>query len=196
MDLFRVSKIVLEYFKKIDQEINTFKTATNFKCKENCGYCCNNTGIEATILEFIPLAVELYKKDRLIYWHERLENLSPKSPCIFFNPNIFDHEKGYCNIYHYRGLICRLFGFSAVLDKYENPKLAACNAMIKNSPQLIKEIQENINKGLSVPLIYNSYSFLNDINPQLSNKLYQINYSIKLAFEQILFIAKYRKKPA
>ncbi|NBP70080.1 MAG: YkgJ family cysteine cluster protein, partial [Cytophagia bacterium] len=61
-------KAVAEVFTKLDAEIAAFQQNTKLHCKMGCGKCCFKPDIEATPLEFLPFAFDLYQKDQAFEW--------------------------------------------------------------------------------------------------------------------------------
>ena len=102
-------------FRKLDEEIAQFQANTTLHCKAGCGKCCFKPDIEATILEFLPFALHLYQEGKAEVWHEKLKT-STADVCMILNPA--QGGTGLCFDYNYRGLICRLFGYSARTTKY------------------------------------------------------------------------------
>src|SRR6267154_5256493 len=103
-------KSVEAVFEKLDAEISTFQSATSLHCKFGCGKCCFKPDIEATTLEFLPFAWHLYQSQQAEEWLARL-NDSDAEICLILNPT--QGGSGLCSQYPHRGLICRLFGYSA-----------------------------------------------------------------------------------
>jgi len=126
---------VQSIFSQLDQEIEELKHSSGLDCRSHCTHCCENPDIEATILEFLPLAKHIYD----LGWHERyLHQLAAKpEQCILLNPEQKASQDislvPGCRMYPYRGIICRLFGFSTREDKFGNPELVACS-WLKHAP--------------------------------------------------------------
>src|SRR3954468_9346614 len=101
---------VEEVFQKLDQEIAQFQSWSTLHCKFGCGKCCFKPDIEATILEFLPFAHHLYQTKSAEAWYEKLRDADSEI-CLILNPT--QAASGLCSSYPHRGLICRLFGYSA-----------------------------------------------------------------------------------
>src|SRR5262245_21508104 len=113
-------------FAKLDAEIAGFQARSTLHCKHGCGKCCFKPDIEATALEFLPFAYHLYKDGSAETWHERLLKLDSEI-CVILNPT--QPGAGLCSDYKYRGLICRLFGYSARTNKYNRRELVTCQVI-------------------------------------------------------------------
>ncbi|MFH1553157.1 MAG: YkgJ family cysteine cluster protein, partial [Candidatus Omnitrophota bacterium] len=92
--------------------------------------------------------------------------------------------KGRCLVYPFRGMVCRIFGFSALKDKYGNLRLATCSILKKNHPDKAKKAQELLDSGYQAPVITSFSMRMRGINPDLGGKLLPINQAIKAAMEK------------
>src|SRR5262245_42629844 len=117
-------------FANLDAEIAHLQSWSTLHCKFGCGKCCFKPDIEATTLEFLPFALHLYKQGLAESWYQRFEN-GTSPVCVVLNPT--QSGAGLCSEYKHRGLICRLFGYSARTNKYNRKELVTC--------QIIKEEQ-------------------------------------------------------
>lgn len=92
-------------------------------CPDGCGSCCEN---------FVPdvLPVEALSAAAFILGHRpELADRAAQGrgrACPFYDA---DRPEAHCSIYPGRPLICRLFGFAAVLDKDGAPSFALCRRM-------------------------------------------------------------------
>ena len=143
----------------------------------HCSKCCLYDDINATPLEFLPLAFHLYKSGLLEEVIEKINNKND-SRCIF---SVFENDKWGCSVYPSRGLICRLFGFASVLDKHEKPCFAASHSLKENCPEKIQQICKKIASGEKSPVIPIFYRKLAMLDFQLGEDLLPINQAIKEA---------------
>ncbi|MDQ3534847.1 MAG: YkgJ family cysteine cluster protein, partial [Bacteroidota bacterium] len=74
MSIREIVSQVEDVFIELDLDIAKFQQETGLGCIRGCGECCKKPDIEATVLEFLPLAYHLYKADLDIEVLERLEN--------------------------------------------------------------------------------------------------------------------------
>ena len=185
---YRQAIRVMNIFSKLDKEINTFKQLSGIDCSYGCGLCCAKKDIEASQIEFYPLVIDLYYKNQLELYSNLLNN-NISDFCILYNDQ--SKERGLCSIYEFRGLICRLFGFSGIINKYNKPELVTCEAIKKT--QEYKVYREN-NLNISMPFLSDYYSRLGDIDLGDALKKYQINTAIKKAIDKLLFILTYKRR--
>jgi len=187
--------LVEELFQNLDVEIKEFQSHTKLSCVAGCGKCCNHPEIDASPLEFLPWAFHLFLNGEAEKVLTTL-NQSTVNRCFIYNPlSLLDKNKGNCNSYQYRGLICRLFGFGANTDKYGQLRLATCKIIKEGQAENYNKSTELINKGLPVPIFTDYYMNLSQIDFQLGNVIVPINKALKLAIEEVLQYYAYRPMP-
>jgi uncharacterized protein len=190
MSIYRKVKSVEKVFSKLQQETDDFRKNSQLACKSGCGKCCFKADIEATILEFLPFAYHLYKSGLAIDWQQKL-SVESSDICVILNP--FLNGQGQCSSYPYRGLICRLFGFSARRNKYGTTELVTCN-IIKTEQEVAynKALASVSKQEMQIPMIHQYYTRLNSIDANLTRDFYPINTAIKKAIEEVLHYYAYR----
>lgn len=193
MSMVKKVRAVERVFDKLDKEIRSFQNSTSLHCLSGCGACCKKPDIEATILEFLPFAYHLFKEGQAMETYEKLRN-DPSSICMAFSPFQVGSDAGFCGEYPYRGLICRLFGFSAVRNKYGEAQLLTCRKIKEDQAEAYEESKERIRMGMAVPFTQEHYLRLYAIDPDLSRKFYPINIAITKALEEVLKYYSYRRR--
>jgi Fe-S-cluster containining protein len=176
---------VEQIFQKLDEEISAFQSSTGIHCKFGCGKCCFKPDIEATPLEFLPFALHLYEEGRAEEWHEKLAT-SEDQLCLILNPT--QSGAGLCTEYKHRGLICRLFGYSARTTKHGEKELVTCNIIKTEQPVAY----EAATKRKDIPVMSQYYMQLHSIDPDLTTEFYPINKAIRKAIECVLHYYAYR----
>lgn len=185
---------VEKVFDALDVEIRSFQKESKLNCLSSCGKCCSKSDIEATVLEFLPLAYHLYKDGKAFDTLEKLES-NESSYCYVLQPFIGQEEKGFCGNYKYRGMICRLFGFSARKDKYGDKNLVTCKSIKENQPEEYATVVTKLSTdAISVPMMGNYSMMLQAIDFELGSKYYPINTAMKLAIEKVLSYYSYRSR--
>ncbi|MDD3001020.1 MAG: YkgJ family cysteine cluster protein [Candidatus Riflebacteria bacterium] len=172
-----------------EKETKAFKKRAGIDCLCHCSDCCYYEQIEATPLEFLPLAWHAYKLDLLEDWLDALEKHESVT-CFFAR---FENGRWGCKIYHLRGMICRLFGFSGITDKNGKSKFAVCHSLKEKSPGVVEKAKEYVDKGGKMPLLCNFYRRLSAIDFVLANQYMPINQAIKKALELVYFHFCYRR---
>ncbi len=176
-------------FDALDQEIAAFQASSSLHCKFGCGKCCFKPDIEATSLEFLPFAFHLYRTNQIESWYDKLSgNQSPI--CLILNPD--QSAAGLCSEYKYRGLICRLFGYSARTNKYGKKELITCQIIKTEQSENYSAAEQRVSEGGEVPVMSNYYMQLRNIDPELSTRFLPINQAMKAAFQYVLSYYAYR----
>ncbi len=180
---------VEQVFEKLDQEIASFQGWSGLHCQFGCGKCCFKPDIEATILEFLPFAHHLYQQGKAEAWLERLTD-APGTLCLILNPT--QAGAGLCSEYKHRGLICRLFGYSARTNKYGMKELVTCQIIKTEQREEFEKASVEINQEAHVPVMSNFYMQLHSIDFELTRDFFPINTAIKKAIETVLQYYAYR----
>ncbi|MFZ6012952.1 MAG: YkgJ family cysteine cluster protein [Bacteroidota bacterium] len=176
-------------FRDLDEAISKFQGWSTLYCKFGCGKCCFKADIEATVLEFIPFAHYLYQQDLAFDWLNKLKQ-TDSSLCLILNPT--SSGAGLCSEYPYRGLICRLFGYSARTDKYGVQELVTCQIIKTEQSGAYEQTAEKVRAGEKVPVMNQYYMKLHAIDHDLAQNFYPINEAIKRAIETVLHYYAYR----
>jgi Fe-S-cluster containining protein len=191
MRLEHVTEQVTALFDELDGRISRFQSATTLHCGFGCGKCCFKPDIEATVLEFLPFAMQMYKNGVAHAWYERLQN-STDVLCLLLNPA--SQSTGLCTEYKHRGLICRLFGYSARTNKHGEKELVTCAIIKTEQSGAFAEAERKLAAGLDVPVMSAYYMQLTAIDPDLSRDFYPINVAIRKAIETVLHYYAYRSE--
>ncbi len=195
MSIIQKVKQVNTLYAQLDSDINSFRKQSGIYCFSGCGKCCTKSDIEASPLEFLPLAFDWFKQGKAEEMLSLVQNETSLT-CILYKPiSTVDQAKGSCGHYPFRGLICRLFGYGAGRDKYGELRLITC--------KLIKEQQvENYNEAIAmlkrnepVPIFSDYYQKLMQIDFRLANQILPINEAIEIAIEVVLQYYAYRPLP-
>lgn len=182
-------KAVEDVFEKLDLDIASFQSWSGLHCQWGCGKCCFKPDIEASVLEFLPFAHHLYQENRAYEWLEKLET-SDSSICLILNPT--QGGAGLCSQYKYRGLICRLFGYSARTNKYGKKELVTCQIIKTEQTENFDNAEKKIEQGENVPVMNQFYMQLHSIDFNLAQEFFPINKAIRRAIELTLQYYAYR----
>ncbi len=173
---------------KADKATAAFKKRYNIDCIQYCSKCCRYDDINATPLEFLPLAWHFYKSGMLDELYEKVSNRKD-SHCVF---SLLEGGKWGCSVYPSRGLICRLFGFACVEDKHGKPCFAACHSLKVDNIEKINKINKRISVGGRTPVISDFYRNLSLVDLTLGEELVPINQAIKEACEVVYLHTAYK----
>jgi len=195
MSIINKVKAVEQIFASLDNEIASLQTASGLHCIAGCGKCCFKPDIEASPLEFLPYAFHLFLTNRIEEQYDLLLTRNT-STCAIFSPTKDSLVKGSCSEYKFRGLICRLFAYSAIRDKYGKTTFVTCLPLKTQSPDQVASINASIAEGKSVPMMNDYYFQIRSIDPDLGTKLMPINQALKEAMEVVMSYYAYRLPPA
>lgn len=185
MYLLNKIKAVNKVYEQLEKHNSNFRIKSCLSCIPDCGECCLTNHIEATVLEFLPAAYNLYLSGKYESILEAIENKIDEI-CVFYNP--FSRE-GFCSDFQNRGMVCRLFGFAAKTNKKNEKVLAAC----KHIKSLIQP-EKLKSSVLYAPEMSSYYMKLYCIDPWLATLHLPINGSIKKAIEIVAMHFQYKKK--
>ena len=192
MNLLEKAMAVEGVLHELDDEIKKFQAWSSLGCKPGCGKCCTKPEIEATPLEFLPLAIHIWNSGKAGAWLDSFETQSENKICLVLNPQQLG--EGHCSEYIHRGLICRLFGFSARLNKYNKKELLTCSIIKTEQSVNYQAAQAGIMGDSPVPLIGNFYSRMQYIDPILANQFMPINKAIQQSLELVTQYFTYRSQ--
>ncbi|HEY3370479.1 MAG TPA: YkgJ family cysteine cluster protein [Prolixibacteraceae bacterium] len=176
---------VEKVFKQLDKETAKFGQQSNLKCLTNCNLCCMKKGLEANVLEFLPLAFYLVKNNL----HEEALDLLATNPehCINLAKTQVPGQTAGCSNYEHRGMVCRLFGFSGIKDKNSKLAIYTCSHMKNEFPVEFKNTMERINSGMEIPMVTDFYYQIYFIDTYMANDYNPINVSIRKAIEKVAY---------
>ncbi len=152
-------------------------------CESSCRNCCRtpSRNIEVSILELLPLAEYLFEKGIAEYWMDKLDGTSDNDFCVLFEESPTNQPKGGCRFYGLRPLVCRLFGFSAVVRKDGSVAPVLCSILKKSHLRSVfSALSEMIVK---IPIMSEYANRVYCLDPYLSSMSYPINTALKKAIE-------------
>ena len=188
-------KLVEDLYQNLALEITEFQTNTKLSCVVGCGKCCSTPEIDASPLEFLPWAFDVFLKGEALHTLKQLNNTTSSNCHLYLPKSLEEYSKGQCSNYKYRGLICRLFGYGATTDKYGKLRIASCSIIKDGQKENFEKSTEAINNGLSIPIFTEYYMQLSQIDFKLGNVFVPINKALKLALEEVLQYYAYRPYP-
>jgi len=188
MTIEAIISSVKEVYQALDEHLGLIASKTGLKCPKNCSACCDKKDIEASPIEFYPLAAFLYQSNLVDEYIKRLDENEGNGYCIFYSPDASLCGKGACEQYEYRGLICRLFGYGYRMNREMLPDLVTCKTMKENLPAAVAKAKLIGTKMPDeMPIFSNYYMQLYSIEPDLAIKRYPVNKAIRMAIENLYF---------
>jgi Fe-S-cluster containining protein len=183
LSLAQKVQAVEEAFILLSQEMANFQGWSGLSCKAGCGKCCNKPDIEATVLEFLPLAHHLFTENQCDLWLQRLDDYDG-TICLLLGTSATGGNS--CSAYLHRGLVCRLFGYSARMNKYALKEFVSCQIIKSEQADRYSATLTAIGAGSFVPVMSHHYMRLYGIDPTLARDFYPINQAIKRAIQTVL----------
>jgi Fe-S-cluster containining protein len=177
-------------YREIDEKTASLAGQTGLQCPSGCGRCCENPEVETTVLEVIPLALELWKRGEASQWLAKIEAVEAGGACVFYAPDPFIPENGRCSVYQWRPSLCRLFAFATVKNKHGEPELAACVRHKQTNPEAVNRARMAIANGLSAANFGEISARLADLDPGLGTRLLPINQAMKEALHRVGLMAQ------
>ncbi len=194
MSIIRKVHAIERVFERLDIETSALSKNTGMHCLSGCGKCCMKPDIEASPIEFLPLALAWYG---LGIAEKKLEEIAanPSSICAVFNAVHLSDKFGNCSEYQNRGLICRLFGYAMSRDKNGGNKLVTCRLIKLDQPEAYQAAINKIAQKEYLPSIMNYYQRLSQIDFKLANSMLPINEAIQVAIQEVMQYYSYRPFP-
>ncbi|MGL5082578.1 MAG: YkgJ family cysteine cluster protein [Microcoleaceae cyanobacterium] len=184
MDL-AIAAQVMDAYTRIDQTVETFQAATHLHCPNGCGWCCQNPEVETTLLEMLPLVIELFQRGEIEGWLHQAAASEYQGQCVFYQPDPLIEEKGRCQVYPWRPTLCRLFGFATVTQKSGQEQLAACVKHKTAVPDILKNAQTAIAQGtVHAPNFAEATQQITNLDPTLGQQRMPINAALRVAIER------------
>ncbi len=176
---------VMTLYAQMDQLIDAFLAKTQLHCPSGCGWCCTSPHVEATPLEMLPLAFELFRRGEGEIWIERTTKEKEINSCLFYQPDPLIPENGRCQAYQMRPTVCRLFGWSTATNKFGQPELIACARHKAIMPEIIATAAAAIANGIESPNMAMLSQQVANINPELGRQRMPINQALRLALLRV-----------
>lgn len=176
-----LSKNIEEKLTEVADVFSMAQSSAGLICPGECAKCCFKSDIYCSPYELLPMAYHLIDRGEA---EEVLEKarLHIDDHCLFLD--ISDKIKGHgrCREYQHRPFICRAFGHSARVGKYDKRERSICKTLSEleaNSPQL--QIIES-----EIPLIDLWKKQVESIDPRLLIDELPIHQSLIFILEKLL----------
>jgi Fe-S-cluster containining protein len=175
-----------DLFADADRAVEKFRDLTKIRCPEGCGECCSRSKVETTVVEMMPLALELWSSGTAESWFARIRAALEDSTCVFFQTQAEGASiQGRCMVYSLRPLICRLFGFFTVRNKHGKYVYGSCRVIKQTYPR-IYENAVRVLEQTPHPSVCTDYSIrMIGIDSTLGYRMLPINRAAYLALERI-----------
>jgi uncharacterized protein len=138
-------------YAEIDRAVTAFKLASGLRCLAQCGRCCPDAPVTASLVEMLPAAAALIASGGIESWLEKLE--AGGSTCVGFSATPLPETGGHCLIYDHRPAMCRLFGFAAVRRRDGQSALSTCRHIRQALPEAVARAEAFLADGGTAPLL-------------------------------------------
>ena len=168
----------------MDSAVAGFQFRTGLSCPEGCGHCCSSQKVEATVLECIPLAFELFRTLQAELILKRLEKNEDDRRCVLYRADFTAAGLWGCTQYSHRAVVCRMFGFAGNRDRQGIPRLAMCRVMKEKD----KEGEEGIecdDPNTPMPLFVDAGLQITTLHPDLGTRRMPINSALQQALLKV-----------
>lgn len=187
MNIREFSQNLEKLYAEMSLAFGNYQTSTGWNCLPGCGKCCLNPEIEASPLEMIPMALEIYDQGKLEEWIEKLET-STQLSCLVYAGD--ESGKGQCSLYNKRPSLCRMFGVAGYKNKKEEITLSVCK-YIRQEYRLL-EIPTGLPPEETPTFPYWGYR-LTTLEQKLLTERVAINQAILLALQKVALYAQYQQ---
>ena len=193
---------VMRIFRELGREIAGLKLATGLRCVEGCGTCCESRQVEATVVEALPLAKEIYRRgeeERILAALDEKERRGDPV-CVLYRPDPHSPGHGRCAFYEFRFLVCRLFGFAARKGKSGRLEFSTCKIIRQNFPEAISAVDRSLEggpvlsnvegfdlrplEGPAIPVYQEMFMRIATLEPGTGFLRYPVNQAIRKAIER------------
>jgi len=180
LEIFRV-------YQEIDRIIERLRFATGVCCPSGCGVCCESENVEATVLEVLPVAEEIYWRGEEVLVLSAIDEMKSEgmARCVLIEREASILAKGRCLYYEVRPLVCRLFGLSARRGKKGDLELCTCRVIREQDPAAIRRAQIGISEGLPVPVVQDIFMRIASMDPSKGFRRLPINRALEEALEYL-----------
>jgi len=178
---------VLQRYHALDHKIRVFRVRTGLRCPPQCGICCESHQVEASVLECLPLAWQIFRRGEAERVCLAIETRQGEGDfrCVLFAPDEGTVGIGRCRYYSFRPLVCRLFGYAARRNKAARPELRLCKIMREKSSE------NPVLWGLpdvclmDPPVYQDCFYQVASIDPAKGFRLLPINVALKAALDHV-----------
>ena len=163
------------------------QTQNNLQCPSDCGRCCQNPSIEASVFEMLPMALYLHDNNLTDTYLEKIDQaMNTNQYCI----GILNNR---CQLHQFRPTICRMFGVSGHLDKNRKIQASICKVLKEVNPQdSHKVILDPENHNL--PIMTHWSSKLLTLEPELLSDKMHINLALRKAIHKVELYISYAEQ--
>lgn len=193
----------MQVFREFGRAIARLQLATGLRCVPGCGSCCESRNVEATLVEALPLAGEIYRLNEEVKVLDAIDekDLRGDPVCVLYRPDPDLPGHGRCAYYDFRFLVCRLFGFSARKGKAGRLEFSTCRIIKQRYPETVSAAESSIRggqlalstvegpvlstvEGMQIPVYQEAFLRIAGLEPGTGFTRYPVNQAIRKALER------------
>jgi Fe-S-cluster containining protein len=174
---------------EIAQTYSRYQNDRQLFCRSGCGECCLHPGIEASVLEMLPLALHLYDEGIAESTLEALQQ-HDQSGCFFYKASSEDRKSGQCGVYPYRPAVCRMFGAAGYRGREGEVLLSICKVIRADEPVAVLATEQSLTTE-TPPMMLNHKAQIAQLDYELSKENMPIKQATEAALEKVLTKAYY-----
>ncbi|HJS14533.1 MULTISPECIES: YkgJ family cysteine cluster protein [Rheinheimera] len=174
---------------EIAQTYSRYQNDRKLFCRSGCGECCLHPGIEASVLEMLPLALHLYDAGLAESTLEALQQHT-QDGCFFYQASSEDRKSGQCGVYPYRPAVCRMFGAAGYRGREGEVLLSICKVIRADEPEAVIATQQSLSSE-TPPMMRNHKAQIAQLDYELSKENMPIKQATAAALEKVLTKAYY-----
>jgi len=178
-----LSSDILQIYHEVDTQTAQIAKSTGLHCPPHCGQCCHSPKIEISVLEALPLALDIYLTHDENKIMDKIEAQDNNPICVIFDPDPENLDNGRCSRYAMRPLICRLFGYTARKNKYDELEFSGCQVHKAQEDAAYQRAVFALKSGFPFPIGQEFCMQIASLNPQLGHRILPINQAIAEALE-------------
>jgi Fe-S-cluster containining protein len=176
-----VSKVT-DLFADIDIKVAEFQLKSGLRCPKMCCACCPTADLQTTILEMLPAAQEILRRDAGVFWLDRIIKQNPSNLCVFYQTRLTPEASGHCEFYAWRPAVCRLFGYAAVRTREGKFSLSVCKHLKKIAPD---DVAKAMALAAEAPCFTWYGTRIYGLDPVSGTKILPINVALRQAIERM-----------
>lgn len=158
-------------------------------CRSGCGQCCLHPGIEASVLEMLPLALHLYDQGIAESTLEALQQHT-QDGCFFYKASSEDRKSGQCGVYPFRPAVCRMFGAAGYRGREGEVLLSVCKVIRADAPEAVIATEQSLSSE-TPPMMRNHKAQIAQLDYELSKENMPIKQATAVALEKVITKAWY-----
>jgi uncharacterized protein len=186
---------ILSVYKYLDDAVALFQSNAGMRCPSGCSICCIEGDVEATALELLPLAAEIYsrRQEDVIMAAILKSEEKEDSLCVLFKNILTGVDAGPCGYYEFRPLVCRLFGFASRRNRSGDLELMTCRIIREQFHEDVANAGADLFHGAKPPVYQDAFMRISSMKPGMGTRRLPINRAIKEVIESYFWFQQIEK---